>query len=219
MAHAWRSLSPVDDRDLAGHAADRGAGTGRNGERHLRGPHRERTRRLVDRGLRQVVAGRTAARDRQRRRRSAPGDRTRVLRAWAVGGITAATVDAIDRLAEDVRVRFIERAWLPLVDQVVGVLRVRVTPLVAGHVVGGDPGAKGDERPVPGRVRAAVAPVENGVHDGAGAVEGVAPEGMLIEVVCLLGSQDHVVGFARRGRECLSLPPNTGSRGSWEAPH
>ncbi len=57
-----------------------------------------------------------------------------------------------------------------------------------------------------------VAAVEDRVHDVAGAVVGVAAEGVLEEVVRLLGGRDHVVGFGGRRREGLSLDPERRAR-------
>src|SRR5680860_946645 len=66
-----------------------------------------------------------------------------VLAVGALGGEVAlagvlATVDEVDGLTPDVGVALVHGAGLPLVDQVRGVLRVGVGPLVGDHVVGRD---------------------------------------------------------------------------------
>ena len=135
----------------------------------------------------------------------------KVVHASAVRGIVRRVrppaVDVVDGLAPDVRVGLVQGAGLPGVDEVVRVLRVGVAPLVAGHVVGREAGAERDERPVPRGIGAAVAAVEDRVHDRAGAVERVAAEGLEEEVVRLLRRDDHVVGFRRDRRERVALFP------------
>ena len=61
------------------------------------------------------------------------------------GFVRPATVEAVDRLAPDVGVRLVQSPRLPGVDEIVRVLGVGVAPLVRGDVVGGEPGAEGNE--------------------------------------------------------------------------
>jgi hypothetical protein len=80
-------------------------------------------------------------------------------------------------------------------------------PLVRRHVVGSEAGAEGDEDAVPGRIRAVVAAVEDGVHRGALVVERVAAERVHEQAVRLPGGENHVVRLLRGRGECLPLEP------------
>src|SRR5690606_25656305 len=128
-------------------------------------------------------------------------------RARAIACDVVATVDAVKRLTEDVRRCFVQGAGLPGINQAVRVLGIRMRPLVAGDVVGGQPGTEGNKCAVPGSIGAAVAAIKDGIHGRAFAVERIAPEGVGEQVVGLLRGQDHVVGLGYAGRECGSLDP------------
>ena len=219
VRNAVREQRPVDDGDLSGDAADGAAGAGRlegrrrRNDRHIRGTDRERQWRLEDRDETGVGARRAAARDRHGRRRGAE------VRGAGVGAARPveererfAAVDAVDGLAEDVRIGLVECARLPFVDEAVGVLGVGVRPIVARHVVRREAVAERDESAVPRRIRTLVAAVEDRVQHVAGAVIGVAAEGVVVEVVHLFGRCDHVVGFRDGRREGLSLDPERRAR-------
>ena len=81
-------------------------------------------------------AGREAGRDPDDHDRLEPGERRAgTFGASHVRFVGTHAVREIDDLAPDVRVRLVQRARLPLVDEVVGSLRVRVAPLVGDGVV------------------------------------------------------------------------------------
>ena len=57
--------------------------------------------------------------------------------AEGVGCVCAATVQEINDFAPNIRERFVHRAGLPLVDQIAGVLGIRMAPLVTDGIVAG----------------------------------------------------------------------------------
>ena len=127
--------------------------------------------------------------------------------------VGAEAVQQVDRLAPDVRVRLVQCARLPLVDEVVRVLRVRVAPLVCDDVVGRDAVAVVRRCAVPVGVRAVDGRVVvDRLHLRARAVVGIPPEGVAEEPVRIAAESDDVLLIDVERAGVHRLPATPGSR-------
>ena len=131
-------------------------------------------------------------------------------RPVAARRIESRAVDQVDHVAPDVGVRLVQGTRLPLVDQVVCVLRVGVTPLVGDRVVTGDARAVVRRDAVPVRVGAAdTRVVVHRLHLGARVVVGIDAERVEEEVVRMPTEIDDVLlVLVQVAREGIALLPH-----------